>query len=186
MHDLTSYHCMALDHAVDLHRESFGGDTDANQRLLATATAIRDWLTGPIALLITIGPITDQTTGEIAGATPIGGTVQLTETQQVDLTVTVASAKGTGIPDRPGDVTDDLLWVIGDESVAALQVSEDTRICTVVAGVAGSTDLTVSLGELSARLAVEVLPGGAAVITIGEGTPIERGAGEPEPSPEPV
>ncbi|MGH9290827.1 MAG: hypothetical protein ACRD0V_21445 [Acidimicrobiales bacterium] len=101
--------------------------------------------------------------------------MQLRETDQVDLTVTVVSAKGTAIPDRPEDTTDDLSWTTGDESVARLVVSPDTRVCTVVAGAVGSTVVTVAFRELSATLAVDVIPGDAAVLTIGEGGPVPQG-----------
>jgi hypothetical protein len=164
----------ALSLAVELHRDDFSNFSDPDQALTETATAIYDWLTGPVRLYLHIGPVTDQASGQPTGQTYGGSPMQLRETDQVDLTVTVTSTKGTSIPDRPEDPTDDLTWTVADESVARLSISPDTRTCTVVAGTVGSTVVTVGLRELSATLAVDVIPGDAAVLTIGEGSPVPQ------------
>ena len=171
---------LAMTQAIDLHHDWWGtltashGTFGADAALRATATAIYNWVTGPAALWITIGTVVHQDTGQPTG-TIIGGTpMQLHDDEQVALTVTVASAKGSVIPDDPATSTDDLTWTTDDSTVAALEVSADTRTCTVRAGVTGSTIVSVSFQELSATLAVDVIPGGAAVLTIGEGTPAKQ------------
>lgn len=97
--------------------------------------------------------------------------MQLHDDEKVTLSVTVADAKGASIPDDSSITTDDLSWTVDNETVATLQVSADTRTCTVVAGLPGSAVVTISVGELSATEAIDVVAGNAALITITEGTP---------------
>lgn len=185
--DLTDTRRHALHVAADLHTNRYANPDQpgalADKELRATATMIADWLTGPAFLMVTIGDVTDQTTGQPTGHTIEGTPMQLRETDQVDLTVTVASVKGTPIPDDPATTGDDLTWTTDNPDVADLHISPDTRTCTVVAGLVGSTVVTVSLRDLTATLAVDVIPGDAALLTITEGTPTEQ-ATEPEPTPE--
>lgn len=103
--------------------------------------------------------------------------MQLHDDEQVTLSVSVSDAKNVNIPDDTSTDTDNLDWTVDDESVATLQISSDTRSCTVVAGQPGSTVVTVTLGDLSATEAVDVVAGSAALITISEGTPTKQGAG---------
>lgn len=174
--DFTVTRWLALEHAVDLHRISFEPGDDADQAVTRTATRLFQWLTGPVALFLTIGQVLDQGTGQPTGNPTKGNPMQLHDTEQVDLSVEVADVKGASIPDDIGTTADDLAWTVEDTSVATLSVSSDTRTCTVVAGLPGSTVGTVTLGELSATFAVDVIPGAAARITISEGTPTEQPA----------
>ena len=100
--------------------------------------------------------------------------MQLHDDEKVDLSVAVASAKGSPISDDPATTTDDLTWSTDDDTVASLEISADTRTCTVRAGVVGSTVVAVAFGELVATLAVDVVPGDAALVTISEGTPTKQ------------
>ena len=177
--DLTHERELALAHAVALHEGLVVADVDAGKVVRATATDLFDWLIGPALLFLTLGPVVDQATGDTISTTPKGSPVQITETQQFTVDVDVRSAKGTQIPDDPNISTDDVQFDIGDPSVAAVQLDVSGRRATVIAGVAGSTDLTVSLGELSARVAVDVVPGGAATLNVTTGEPTEQGTGEP-------
>jgi len=102
--------------------------------------------------------------------------MQLHDDEQVTLSVAVADAKGAAISDDPSRTDDDLQWSVADENVATLQVSSDTRSCTVVAGMPGSTVVTVTLGDLQATEAVDVVAGDAALLTFSEGTPEKQGA----------
>lgn len=102
--------------------------------------------------------------------------MQLHDDEQVTLSVAVSDAKNVNLPDDASTDTDNLNWTVDDEGVATLQVSADSRSCTVVAGQPGSTVVTVTLGDLSATEAVDVVPGNAALITISEGTPTKQGA----------
>lgn len=170
--DLTHERELALAHAVTLH-EGLTDDGDVGKVVRRTATDLFDWLIGPALMFLTLGPVIDQTTGDTITQSG-GSSVQLTETQQFTVDVDVRSAKGTAIPDDPNISTDDVLFEIGDPSVASVLLDASGRRATVVAGVAGSTDLTVSLGELSARVAVDVVPGGAATLNVTTGDPVEQ------------
>lgn len=108
--------------------------------------------------------------------------MQLHDDEQVTLSVSVADAKGAAISDDPSTTTDDLQWSVADQGVATLQVSADTRSCTVVAGTVGSTVVTIQLGSLSATEAIDVVPGSAALITISEGTPEPQSSATPPAS----
>jgi hypothetical protein len=100
--------------------------------------------------------------------------MQLHDTEQVDLTVAVSDVKGAIISDDPGTTTDDVSWTIDNTSVASLTISADTRTCTIVAGLPGSGVVTVSLGDLTATQAVDVIPSGATKLEISEGTPVPQ------------
>ena len=102
--------------------------------------------------------------------------MQLHDDEQVTLSVAVADAKGAAISDDASRTDDDLQWTVADENVATLQVSADTRACTVVAGTPGSTVVTIKLGDLEATEAIDVVAGDAALITISEGTPEKQNA----------
>lgn len=102
--------------------------------------------------------------------------MQLHDDEQVTLSVAVADAKGANIPDDATREDDNLSWTIDNTSVATLEVSADTRTCTVVAGQPGSAVVTISLGDLSATEAIDVVAGSAALITISEGTPTKQNA----------
>jgi hypothetical protein len=171
--DVTHERELALDSAVSLYRDSWDS-LSSNEAFLETAALIFNWLTGPVAFTFTFGPVLDQNTGEPTGRT-IGGTpMQLHDTEQVDLTVAVSDVKGAIISDDPGTTTDDVSWTIDNTSVASLTISADTRTCTIVAGLPGSGVVTVSLGDLTATQAVDVIPSGATKLEISEGTPIPQ------------
>lgn len=163
---------LSLTAAVHLH----SGHCCTGETVLATATAFHEWLTATTALLITIGSVIHQDTGHLTLSNPGGNPMQLHDDEQVDLTVSVASRKGNPIPDDPATTEDDLTWTVADPTVASLLVSPDTRTCTVVAGVTGSTVVTVAFRELAATLAVDVVPGAAALLTITEGDPVDQPA----------
>lgn len=172
--DVTHERELAIGLAVSLYQQGWDGMSSPNDKLIETANRVFYYLTGPVAFTFTFGPVLDQNTGESTGRT-IGGTpMQLHDNEQVDLTVTVSDIKGAAISDDPGSTADDLSWTIDDTSVASLTVSADTRTCTVVAGLPGSSVGTVTLGDLSATFAVDVIPSGAVAININEGTPVPQ------------
>lgn len=175
---------LALAYAARLMQAQFDESTDIEEttgETIAVATAIYDWLVGPAMLLLTIGPILKQGTREPTGREPGGSPMQLRDNEENDLSVTVASAKGNVISDQPG-TQDDLSWTVeGDTGVVELVVSEDTRTCTVRAVDLGSATVRVEIGEVFATVAVDVVPGEAALVTVTEGTPRKQAAeGEPE------
>lgn len=190
--DYTSERKRALMAALELyddglfeHLAQMDGFEKADAALLGTASEIFRWLIGPAIMFLTVGPVVSQDTG-LPVANPLGGNpMQLRDNEQVDLTVTVASARGNVIGDQPG-TEDDLVWsVTGDEGVVTLDVSEDTRTATVKAsGTLGSTVVRVEIGDLFATEAFDVVAGDAALITVSVGTPTEQETEEPQPTPE--
>jgi len=177
--DRTDARLLAMVQALALHHASWSelisdGTEDADAALRATATTIYDWYVGPVAIYVTIGTVVNQTTGQPTGTVLKGTPMQLHDDENVDLSVLVASAKGAPIADDPFSTGDDLTWEVTDSTVASLVVSDDTRTCTVRSGVVGSTVLTIGVGNAAATVAIDVIPGDAAAITVSEGTPYKQ------------
>ena len=121
-------------------------------------------------LRISADPITyEQGNPSLAQATRyVGGIVQLTDTQQVLLTVQPEDSKGF-------PTSDTLTWSSADDTVVSLQPSADTLSCLVVAGNPGlGVVVTVTDGTISATDSFDVVPGGVATLQISEGTPEEQ------------
>jgi hypothetical protein len=173
--DRTEDQRIAMAHAVALHSSGFKPGDSSDLYVRRTASVIFNWLSGPVVMRLTVGPVCDQVTGQPTGKTVGGPVAQLRDTEQFTLSVDVSDAKGASIPDQAGS-DDNVGWSVDDGDVATLQVSEDSRQCTVVAGNVGSAVVTVTLGDLSATLAVDVIPGAAARLVINEGSI------EPQPS----
>lgn len=183
--DVSQERELALNAALRLYEdEAFAelaitsnGPGGATAAVLHTATALFRWLTGGVGFTITHGVVIDQTTHQPTGTITGGTHMQLRDNEQVDLTVTVASAKGNVIGDDPSTEADNLVWTAeGAEGVLTLEVSEDTRTATVLAQDTGSAVVRVELSgtDLFATVAVDVVPGEAALVTIAEGTPIKQ------------
>ncbi len=121
-------------------------------------------------LAVTADPMTyAQGSPSLSQATRYaGGIVQLTDTQQVSLSVEAEDSKG-----QP--TSDTLTWTSADETVVSLQPSADTMSCLVVAGVPGTgVVVTVTDGTISASESFDVVPGGVATLQITEGTPEDQ------------
>lgn len=186
---------LALETATALHTPGYAdliqqhGIHTANHHLRATATSIWRWLTGPAHLRITIGPTRDHDGHPDPHPDNNGGQpVQLRITDQTgrpyqaDLTVQVYDAVGNEITDDPGTMADDLTWTLDSgDGIVTLDVSPDTRTCTVTATALGSAVVRVTLAELTGTVAVDVIPGDAASLQITEGEPRPRPDTEPEP-----
>lgn len=129
--------------------------------LIDLAQEMYDWLTvppPPVSLALEVGEIHKQNDPE--EPTP----VQIHDDEQFTLTVQAKDAKGF-------DVTDaNLSWSVDDSTVATLQVSDDNQSAVVVAGNPGSAVVTLTDGNLTVTEAVDVVPGGVALITLAEGT----------------
>ena len=133
------------------------------------ATVFLGWVTGA-RLRITADPITyEQGNPSLSQATRYaGGIVQLTDTQQVTLTVQPEDSKGFA-------TSDTLTWSSADDTVVSLQPSADTLSCLVVAGNPGlGVVVTVTDGTISATDSFDVVPGGVATLQITEGTPEDQ------------
>jgi hypothetical protein len=157
----------ALDAAVDLFAHQMGpASTDL---ILIYANTFLGWLSGA-RLALSADPLTyTQGNPAISQATRfIGGNVQLTDTQQVTLSVEPEDSKG-----QP--TSDTLTWSSSDGTVIALQPSADTLSCLCVAGVPGAgIVVTVTDGVLSASDNFDVVAGAAASLVITEGTPEDQ------------
>lgn len=159
---------LALAYAAKLYQAQFDeSDPDdlasLTGKFLASTSAIYRWLVGPVALFLTIGPILKQGTREPTGREPGGSPMQLHDDDEVDLTVTVASAKGNEITDLPG-TEDDITWTTDVDGVVELVVSENSRTCTVRAVDVGSAVVRMELGDLFKTEAFDVIPGDAATL----------------------
>lgn len=145
----------ALQAASALHNKRGG----CAHEVLESAQEFYAWVSQrtPVRLTMSAGPATPQT-----GATE-GDHVQIHDDEQFTLTLAETDSKGQPV------TTDTITWSVADESVATLQVSDDTYSATVVAGNPGSTVVTVTDGTLTATEAVDVVAGAAALITLSEG-----------------
>lgn len=178
----------ALMLAARLHEARYPEqDADAADRqMLTTATRIWRWLSGPAYILLHVGPVTDQETGEIQTTNPGGNPMQLRDSQQTTLRVTLASAKGNEIADDPNATEDNLVWTVENGTdVIDLVASEDGRTATVRAIDLGSATVRVTVPgtepALFATLAVDVIPGAVARVEIQADEPTEQPTDEPAP-----
>jgi hypothetical protein len=168
----------ALDAALELHI-NMGGlrlcegvsreqtITDAEQAVRETAETFAAWLNGTVRLLVTRSAVTKQTPGSPAGTTlNEENAVQIHDDEQFTLSVHTTDAKGF-------ETADQIDWAVDNTDAVTLQVSDDGRSCTVVAGQPGSAVITVTDSAtdpvLSATEAVDVVAGGTATITLTEG-----------------
>lgn len=164
--DLSNERGHALDVAAKL------GGTVAT--LLANATKIYGWLVGPASMSLAFGPIVDQVTEEPTGRNGSAMT-QMRDDQKVRVSLTAQDAKGAEVLDRAGDTTDDPAWTSSDESVFTWDVNPDNpREAWAVAGTPGSAVGTVTIGEISATVAIDVVAGDIALVQLATGDPEDQ------------
>lgn len=96
-----------------------------------------------------------------------GGTVQLTDIQQVPLSVEPEDSKG-----QP--TSDTLTWTVDNPDVLSLQPSDDTLSALAVAGNPGTATVTVTDGALSATDAFVVTASATTQLVITEGAPEDQ------------
>jgi hypothetical protein len=92
-----------------------------------------------------------------------GEAVQLTDIQQVTLSVEPEDSKGDA-------TSDTLTWSVDDATVITLQPSADTLSCLCVAGNPGTASVTVTDGTISASDALIVTASAATQLVLTEGT----------------
>jgi hypothetical protein len=164
--DLSNERGHALDTAAKL------GGTVAD--LLANATKIYGWLVGPASMSLAFGPIVDQVTEEPTGRNGSAMT-QMRDDQKVRVSLTAQDAKGAEVLDRAGDTTDDPAWTSSNENVLTWEVNSDNpREAWAVAGTPGSAVGTVAIGEISATIAIDVVPGDIALVQLQPGEPEDQ------------
>ncbi len=131
--------------------------------VLNTAEDFLAWLRGPAVIRLLAGTVSNQSTGVPTGTLIEGASVQIHDNEKFDVTAVADDAKGFATADT-------VTFTPSDPTVFTLTPSAtDPMTSTVVAGVPGSAVLTVSDGTLSATLAVDVVPAGAATIALTEG-----------------
>ena len=134
------------------------------------------WLEGPAVLVLFTDPLTYQQAAPEGPGSPTvkkGNTVQLTDTQQVTVSVSEADSKG-----QP--VSDQLAWSVDNPGVISLVPSADTQSCLCVAGTDGTatgyitvTDSSVT-PALTATDVITVVSSAATSLVISEGTPEDQ------------
>ncbi|MEV0584121.1 hypothetical protein [Nonomuraea sp. NPDC050310] len=176
--DVPSLRAAALAAAVEMHvalgthHLQLGVDreettTEAENAIRVTASKFAAWLAGTARMHLIPGPVVDEATGETIheGVDPM----QMNTGQKFTVECDTEDAAGF-------DTVESIEWSIDNADVATLQVSEDTRSCTVVSGAPGSAVLTASIAALglSATLAVDVVPAGTATIELVAGDVVDE------------
>jgi len=104
--------------------------------------------------------------------------MQLTADQQVELSITGEDQHG-----NPVDITGDVVWLSSDESIIVVEAnSGDDKVATAAAvGPVGTASVTVTndadrdgTGDFMGSLAIDVVAGQIAEITIAAGEPTDR------------
>jgi hypothetical protein len=169
MSDTSSERALALSQTTALYAGRYTGGWKADKQFLGTATALYGWLTGPVALTITLGPAVDQATGRITGT--LGGDT-LKDSEKAQLNANAVDAKG-----QPTTAPTSLAYTSADESVATIVTDADGT--WVVAGSPGSTVVTGDWpdspsGDIQGTVAVDVTAGDAVSLSITLGAPVPQ------------
>jgi hypothetical protein len=167
--DTSSERALALVQATALYTTRFTGGTKSDKTFLATASAVYEWLTGPVTLSVRLGPRVDQTTGQPTGN--MGGN-ELKDTEKALVIIDAVDAK-----DNPTSVPTDVDVTVADAAVAT--VTQDDAGWWVVAGSPGSTVGTVEWpsapgGPISGTVAIDVTTGDAVSLRVTLGTPVPQ------------
>lgn len=126
---------------------------------------------GAYTLILKAGPETmDQEDPSKTRATTFRGEiVQLKDNEKVSLSVSEVDSKGAPVDASPGSIS----FTTDDSNVATIDTSDPANPF-MVAGMPGSTVLTGTDGTLSGTLAVDVLAGDVAGLTITTGDPVPQ------------
>lgn len=166
---------LALELAIEVIVPGGGVITPAQAGdVTSVATTFYRWLEGPAVLFLTTDPTTfDQAAPEGPGTptTRKGNQVQLTDLQQVTLSVAEQDAKG-----QP--VSDSLTWSVDNPQVITITPSADTQSCVCVAGVDGTATITVADNSVNPPLTgsdvITVVSSAATALVINEGAPEDQ------------
>jgi hypothetical protein len=138
----------------------------------ATANVFYAWLEGPALMLLTADSLTYQQASPEGPGTPTvkkGPAVQLTDLQQVTLSVAEQDSKGQPV------TGDTLTWTVDDPAVVSITPSADTYSCLCVAGTDGTATVTVADNSvtppLTATDVITVVSSVATGLVVSEGTP---------------
>lgn len=169
MSDTSSERALALSQTTALYAGRYTGGTKSDKQFLATASAQYGWLTGPVALTITLGPAVDQATGRITG-TPGGDTLK--DSEKALLSANAVDAKG-----NPTSAPTSLTYTSADTTIATIVTDADGP--WVVAGSPGSTVVTGDWpdspsGDVQGTVSVDVTAGDAVSLSITLGAPVAQ------------
>lgn len=160
--------------ALGTHHLQIGVDREetiglAEEAVRETANNFYAWIAGTSRIRLHPGPVLDEETGNTVRFDHGGTTVQINTGQKFTVTCDTEDAAGYDTPEQ-------IEWSMSDEAVATLEVSEDTKEVTVVSGAPGSAVLTARVVglELSATLAVDVVPAGTATIELVPGDVVDE------------
>ncbi|HEY2763434.1 MAG TPA: hypothetical protein VGJ13_05390 [Pseudonocardiaceae bacterium] len=169
--DTTAERHLAASVAGQLWRGQTPADQDIDTAWRHSASVVYRWLTGPVALHITPGPVVDQDTGDIAHHHTKEHHVAtvLTDTQKVTFSVSETDAKGNPT------TADAINWALDDPTFGTLNVAADTMSVEFVpSGTVGTANLTgadANDPNVSGVEAIQVTGGAATAIVITAGTP---------------
>ena len=166
---------LALELAIEVVVPEGGGfPAEKGSDITTVATLFYQWLEGPAVLFTVVDPTTfDQAAPDGPGTPTLrkGSAVQLTDLQQVTLSVAEQDSKG-----QP--VSDSLVWSVDQPGVIALTPSADTQSCLCVAGTDGTAVVTVTDNSvtppLTASDTLTVVSSAATNLVIAEGTPEDQ------------
>jgi hypothetical protein len=163
----------ALAQAVAAAGPGVLADAQRAQVVTQVADVFYRWLTGPVAIKVTIAAVTvDRRTGVTTPTNYQGASMAtLTDAQQV--TLSVAETDSMGQP-----VTGDALVWASDSPSIVLTPAPDGYSALADAGVPGTANVTVtdstSTPPLVGTAALTVIPGAAVSLTIIEGAPVDK------------
>jgi hypothetical protein len=166
---------LALELAISTVVPDGGGfPADKGSDVTTVADIYYRWLEGPAVMFVTVDPTTFTQAAPEGPGTPTnrkGTAVQLTDLQQVTLSVSEQDSKG-----QP--VSDALAWSVDNSAVISLVPSADTQSCLCVAGVDGTAVVTVTDNSvtppLTASDTITVVSSAATALVISEGTPEDQ------------
>jgi len=148
--------------------------------ITGAATVFYRWLEGPAIIVLTHDSLTYSQADPDGPGTPTtmkGNTVQLTDTQQVTLTVAEQDSKGQPV------TGDNLTWTVDNATAAAITPSADGLSCLVVAGTDGIATVTVTDATVTPPVTstdvITVVSSAATGLVITEGTPEAQPAATP-------
>lgn len=170
----------ALRFAIDAMAIDGNLKADAAGDVTAMASVFYRWLEGPaVMVLFTDSTVYQQASPEGPGTPTVkkGTTVQLTDTQQVTLSVAEQDSKGQPV------TGDSLAWSVDNPAVIALTPSADTYSCLLVAGTDGTATVTVADNSvnppLTATDVITVVSSAATGLVVSEGTAEDQPAAPP-------
>lgn len=163
---------------MDLTAPTYRWGYDAHIEVIPKPAPIRlVWRIGPVSAKNWSEPVGDSRPARTYNSTPPPTErsliVQLTADQQVTLSVTAEDAYG-----NPVDITGaTAVWTSSDESIVVVEAEQDSLSATAAAvGPVGTAAVTVanSDGTVQGSLAIDVIAGEVAEITVNAGEPTDK------------